>query len=290
VKKLRFRLEIISFRIFYLVVALFPDKCIRFLCKILAVIVFDFLRIRRKVTIKNLKLAFREKPYRELKKIARKTYENFAYIFIDMALLNRLNKKTILKDAIIEGKEVLEEADKRGKGAILVSGHIGNWERIGYIIPGLGYRTSFITRMQSNPYMSELQNSIRKKFGIGIIFRSMTLKKVLKELKERKFIAMLSDQDAGEKGMFLNFFGVKASTPGGAAKLALRVGAGFIFCYGVHLREGFQCKFEEIEYSEDEEPENLMQRFVKKLEEVIKKYPTQYFWMHKRWKSTINYK
>jgi KDO2-lipid IV(A) lauroyltransferase len=254
---------------------------------------FDVFRVRRKVTLINLKNSLGDqKNVKELKKIGRRAYKNIGKSMVEYSLFPSLSEKKISKLVEFEGAENFDEALKRGKGAILVTGHFGSWELMGAAICRRGYPVDFLVGEQHNILVDNLMNDYRKSMGIGIIKMGAAAKGVIKALKNNRFVAMLSDQDAGNDGTVVDFFDHPASTPKGPAAFALKMDAPIILGFIIRRNKEKQKIIIEkpifIEKSENKEDDirKLTQAYSSVLEHYIRKYPDHWFWPHRRWKST----
>lgn len=254
---------------------------------------FDVFRVRRKVTLINLKNSLGDqKNIKELKKIGRRAYKNIGKSLVEYSLFPSLNKKKISKLVEFEGAENFDEALKRGKGAIVVAGHFGSWELMGAATRQRGYPVDFLVGEQHNILVDNLMNDYRKSMGIGIIKMGAAAKGIIKALKNNRFVAMLSDQDAGNDGTVVDFFGRPASTPKGPAAFALKMNAPIILGFIIRGNKKKQKIIIEkpifIEKSENKEDDirKLTQAYTSVLEHYIRKYPDHWFWPHRRWKST----
>jgi KDO2-lipid IV(A) lauroyltransferase len=259
----------------------------------LGFLAFDLFRVRRKVTLINLKNSLGDqKNVKELKKIGRRAYKNIGKSMVEYSLFPSLNKKKISKLVEFEGAENFDEALKGGKGAIVVAGHFGSWELMGAATRQRGYPVDFLVGEQHNILVDDLMNDYRKSMGIGIIKMGAAAKGVIKALKNNRFVAMLSDQDAGNDGTVVNFFGRPASTPKGPAAFALKMNAPIIL--GFIIRENKKKQkiiiekpiFIEKSGNKEDDIRKLTQTYTSILEHYIRKHPDHWFWPHRRWKST----
>lgn len=290
--KVKHLLEYIVVFAFYGIVRILPIKISFFIIDRIADFVFFVLRIRVKVVLKNLDIAFLStKSYLEKYKIAHSVYRNFGRTVVETLLLPCYSPNKVKKIVNMNNKECIEKILSEGKGGIIVSGHIGNWELMGVALKYFGYPINFVIGEQKNKLVDRFLNGLRKRTGVGMIPRQFSLKGVLKALKKNELVAILSDQDAGLGGVFVNFFGQLASTPGGAALFSLKSFAPIIFAFGIPSidRKIHNLYFEEVkaELTEDKDynMKILTQEFTTKMEEVIRKYPEHYFWLHRRWKT-----
>ncbi len=253
--------------------------------------VFFVLRTRRKVVYDNLTLAFPEKSEEEKLKIARRAYRNFAKMIFEYCRFPVLTREDVLSVVTIEGEGEIKKALDGGKGAVMVAGHFGNWELMGAALALKGYPVCFLVGEQHNRLVDNRMNEFREMMGIKIIHRGVAVRGVLKALRDNMFVALLSDQDAGKDGVFVDFFGRQSSTHQGAAVFALKTGAPIIT--GVPIRyNGYKHRvvmgvIRTDQYSgvTDENVKELTQAYTSFLEQQIRNHPDHWFWMHKRWKS-----
>lgn len=292
-KKFRHRLEyfLILFIRFFL--NLFPYRTSVFFGSLIGEITYLIIPKRKKVTLQNLSRCFKDKDQKNLKKIARSTYRNIGKSLTEYILFPKLNKKKILNLIEIQGEELFDSALKEKKGAVLVTGHFGSWELMGAALRQKGHPIDFLVGEQHNLLVDNLMNQHREMMGIGIIKMGAATRGVIKALRQNRFIAMLSDQDAGRDGTIVNFFGYPASTPKGPAAFSLKTDAPMIMGFIIRLDNKKQKiilqKIEKEEKTGDREKDinRLTQAYTKVLEDYIKKYPDHWYWLHRRWKSTV---
>jgi len=202
-----------------------PDGWVHAIARALGMVAFDVLRVRRDVTLSNLRLALGgRKSERELVTIARESYRNIGVTFIEMLLIGRIRDR-ILDMVDMSETAVIKEGLDKGRGAILVSCHFGSWEMNGASLALSGIPVTAVAKKQSNPYVDRLIDDTRKSFGMEVIYPGASIKHIVRALKKGEAVGLISDQDAGKSGVFVTFFGRKASTPGGAAQLAMKFGS-----------------------------------------------------------------
>jgi KDO2-lipid IV(A) lauroyltransferase len=252
---------------------------------------FDVLGFRRRVTLSNLEehlgRAVGAGGYR---RIGRMSFANLGRMIAEFARLSSVSEAYIRRNIQVEGLEHLDQALAGGKGAVLVTGHLGSWELMGCVLVRLGYPVTFVVGIQRNPLVQSLMNRIRRESGIEVIELTSTLA-IVRSLRANRFVAMLSDQDAGHKGVFVEFMGKPASTPAGAAHLAMLSGApiipGFIIRQdGLRQRIIIEKSIgiPEVERSEIAIRE-LTQAYTSVIERYILQHPDHWLWAHRRWKT-----
>ncbi len=261
---------------------------------ILGKVAFYLLRRERERSLEGLRVAFgRDKSEKELNRIARRNFQNLGKGLIEILNLRHLTRRQIESLVTIEGEEYLKAAESSGKGTVLITGHIGNWELLGAVLSLKGYRLHVIAAPLYDPRIDELIIRLRSKFNIETISRGSpsSSKKILGVLKKKEILALLIDQDTQVKGVFVNFFNQKAHTPAGAAQLALKSDATTITFFITRL-PGDRHKITinkpmTLVRSDDNKKDIEVNTaiFTAKIEEHIKQYPEQWVWMHRRWKT-----
>ena len=272
-------------------VRIIPYRLALALGSFLGWLAFDIFRIRRKVTLINLRNSLgAEKD--GLAGIGRRAYRNFGKSMVEYTLFPSLDKEKIEQMVEFEGAEHWDEALKKGKGAILVTGHFGSWELMGAATSQRGYPIDFLVGEQHNILVDNLMNDYRRSMGIGIIKMGAAAKGIMRALKNNRFVAMLSDQDAGSDGTVVEFFERPASTPKGPAAFALKMDAPIVMAF--IIRESARRQkvivekaiFGQKTSNKEEDIRRLTQAYTRVLEEYVRKYPDHWFWPHRRWKST----
>jgi len=250
-------------------------------------------RKRRAIAYRNLKAAFgHEKSQEDIKRIIKKMYQNLMQTLVEVLTFPRIKKAYVDKFLTIEGMENLEEARSRGKGIIFLTGHFGNWEFSGIASAVLGYRMLVLAREQKHSLLNDLLNQYRELTGGKVIKKGFAIRDILSALHNNDIIAMLVDQDAGKGGVFVDFFGRKTSTVHGPMRFALKTGATILPAFIIRQKGPYHKavigKPLRIEKTQNIEADikNGLQGFAAILEAYVKKYPEQWLWVHKRWKST----
>ena len=244
--------------------------------------------------MENLRAAFPEKTEAELRRIARDTYRNLGMSLVEYARLPVTTSEQMAERVTVEGLEHFDEALKRSKGAVIVTGHFGSWELMGARLKSQGYPINFLVGEQTNVAVDNMMNDLRRSKCIGIISMGASMRGVLKALKQNKFVAMLSDQDAGSKGVFVEFMGRPASTPFGPASFAVRTGAALIAGFAVrenlsHHRVKLEAPLVPVPGASAEgESLRLTQEYTSLLEKYVRERPDQWLWLHRRWKTRPN--
>jgi KDO2-lipid IV(A) lauroyltransferase len=178
------------------------------------------------------------------------------------------------------------------RGAILLTGHYGNWELIGYALAALGFPLTAVMRPLDNPYLNEYLLAIRAKRGLELLYKKGATRSAGDILASGGILGFIADQNAGHKGEFVEFFGRPASTYKSIALLAIeyrvpiivgysrRLSPDFLYEVGVNrviLPEEWEGRSDELHW--------ITQEYTRAIEEFIRTAPEQYLWIHRRWKS-----
>lgn len=259
---------------------------------LLGAFAFSVVRVRRNVTIENLSLAFPDKTAKEIYQLGRKTYAHFSCMLFECLLLTKMSGQSLTHFfKSITNSHLLNQARLQGHGAIVMPGHLGNWEYLGAWLSVSGYPLTSLIRKQRNPHINALICGYRERMGMTLIPRGMALRGYMRALKKGKFVAILADQDAGSNGIFIPFMGRPASTATGPARFSIKAKAPIIFgiCYR-DKQDELHLAFEELKVDtegldNDAAVKKITMAHTQKLEQWVRKYPHQWLWMHKRWKT-----
>lgn len=243
----------------------------------------------RKKTLKHLKMVFENSANRY--KMGKESFQNLGMNLVEWFQLPRLNKKKINSIVKITGRDKVNKALSFGKGVIMLICHLGNWEYLSAYFLLNGYKGTALARRIYFPPLNKLMLSLREGTGVTIIWRDDPVKKIIKALRENNLLGILPDQDTDKvAGIFIDFLGRPAYTPTGPASLALATGAPMIPCFIVREGKGHHIYAEEpvkIIRTEDKEETIRVntESWSAVVEKYIRKYPGQWVWMHKRWRT-----
>lgn len=270
---------------------LIPGRLADWMAVVFGIISYHILTSRRRIARENFKRAFKyEKNQQEIEKIIKEVFINLARTVVEFARQPVIKKNEILSMVTAEGEEYLAQVLMEGKGAMLVSGHFGNWEILGGWLAAKGYQVDLLVGEQHNKKVDDLLISFRKSFGVGIIPIGVASRHVIKSLRSNRMVAVISDQHAASGGTIVQFFNRPAATPKGPAAFAAKVGCPIIA--GCSIREGYKKHSLNIfppiypPNSGDSERDilEMTQRYTAYFESFIRKYPSQWMWTHRRWK------
>ncbi|MCM8782663.1 MAG: lysophospholipid acyltransferase family protein, partial [Candidatus Omnitrophica bacterium] len=272
---------------------LLPLRFSLFLGRGIGVLAFFINKKRRVVAYTNLKAAFcKEKGPAELRGLVKKVYQNLGQVLIEVLRFPVINSRYIQKFISIKGLKRLKEIMAQNKGIIILTGHFGNWELSSLIGGFLGFPISVLAREQKHTQLNELLNSYRQMAGCKVIKKGLSTRQLIKALQSGEIVGILADQDAGKLGIFVNFFGRPTSTHSGAFIFARKTGALILPTFIVREKGPYHRidLLEPIKLKNNQDSDvdiySAIQEFSNVLESYVRRYPSQWLWVHKRWKST----
>lgn len=246
--------------------------------------------IRRDTAIENLRHAFPDRDEKWIRRTARDSYAHLGRELVVTLRLSHTLREELIDRSAITGLDRFADEFARGRGAILATGHLGNWEVAAAALAARGYDMAVVAQRQSNPLSDQRINEVRRRFGLSPMDRRVAAKQGLRTLRNGGLLGFVADQDARGSGVFVPFFGRPASTHRGPALLALRTGAPLFAASCCRTLDGrYDCEIRLIETSREGEPEVVVARltaaFTAFLEQAIRRAPEQYLWQHRRWKT-----
>jgi KDO2-lipid IV(A) lauroyltransferase len=242
---------------------------------------------------RNLELAFPEKPAAEREQILRRLYRNLGWLlgeFCEMPKYTRENTQGFLRS---EGLEHYLAARERGKGVLIVTGHLGAWELSSFYHSLMGYPMSIVIRRLDNARVDRLVNAIRCLHGNRVLHKDDFARGLLAAMRQGETVGILMDTNmTPPQGVFVPFFGRPACTASGLARVALKTGAAVLpgFMVWEEAERKYVLRFgEEIPViaTGDDEADAMANtaRFTAVIEEWVRRYPEQWLWVHRRWKT-----
>lgn len=252
------------------------------------------LRIRRRVVMDNLRLAFPERPEAERREIARRTYRHLGAMAAEFLLVPRMTPAELERALVFENLEAFEAARARGKGVVACTAHFGNWELLQAGTSLRGIPISSVSRHQARTGADSLVKRTRAASGVEelVVKKGETLRAALRALKQGRVLGYVIDQNMpARRAIFPTFFGVPAATSPTPAYLAMRHGAAVVFTLAVPEGDGrYRVVVEgplEPPDTGDREKDVLafMQELNDRLERYVRLYPDRWYWLHKRWKT-----
>lgn len=289
-KKTKHLIEYALFSFVGKVIRLFPRQMLHELGIAVGRVIYPFLRSRQRVAVRNLRNAFPEKSLKELEHIAARSFETVSAAFVEMMAFPNFTAQDVRALVTIDNAEIFERVNQNGRGVVYLTAHFGSWELAAQAIRVYSDRPlAVIAKTQSNQYVDRSITEWRSKYGCRVV-GMQAIRDVLRILNEKGAIFLAADQAASKESIGVEFFGRQVPTYGGPAVFALKTGAMLIGAFTVATEDGTYRMHLEIvptddlmEYS-DENVLELTRRHVRMTEEIIRQYPDQWMWMHKRWK------
>jgi KDO2-lipid IV(A) lauroyltransferase len=249
------------------------------------------LGIRKRVVERQIAAAFPNLTPEAVTSLSLESYRHLGRTFIETALLDSLGADGLQKLVeTVEGWEEIDDVMTRGKGAVLVTGHIGNWELAGAYVAARGVPLDAIVRGMANPLFDAYLNQTREAIGMTIVHDSEAVRRTPRSLRAGRAVAFVADQGVmGLASTFVPFFGRPAKTPRGAAVFALRFNVPVVFVVALRQPNGrYRIVVERIEAPQtgdrDQDVDAIVARFTQHLEKWVRAVPAQYFWQHRRWR------
>ncbi len=263
------------------------------LATLLARLAFRFDRRHREVAKDNLRAAF---PGRysnaELDRMVLQVYRHFLTMIVEIAHLPRKLHVTNWCKYIdlVNGDKTLH-ALTCGRPLMIVTGHFGNWEMAGFMLGLLGFRTFAVARELDNSRLERFLKQFRQKTGQKILAKKGDFDQMQALLENGAVIATLADQDAGPRGLFVDYFGRPASTFKSIALLSVEFNVPILVIGVPKVGEPMQYQVEAadlidpVEFADVRDPVRaITQRYTSAIEDMVCRHPEQYFWLHRRWK------
>lgn len=247
------------------------------------------LRIRRNLVEGHLRMAFPDQSEAWIQQTTRGVYAHLGREAFATSRLGTMSRAELLALTTTVGFDAVDKALSRGKGVVLVSGHIGNHEIAAASLAVRGIPIDIVVQRQGNPLFDNALIAARKRMGVGVIDRFGPTRDLARSLRAGRMLGFAADQNAGRAGIFVPYFGKLASTHRGAALFAVRSGAPVILALALRDGAGYVIRAEPIEVNRDGPLDdvvyNLTAAFTARLEEVVRTAPEQYLWLHRRWKT-----
>lgn len=291
-KTLKHRLEHGAFRVLTAGLLALPEGAALALGAALGWVTGTVLRIRRADVEAHLALAFPDEGRAWRRRVARGCYVHLGREGVAMFRLARLDKNAVVARTEVVGFDAVEAAVRAGTGAIIVTGHIGNWELGAAALAARGLPFDVVAKGMANEAFERDLVAARERLGLRVVDMGVAPREVLRSLRAGHLVGLVADQNAHQNGVFVPFFGRLASTARGPALFALRTGAPIFLGLSLRLpgpgaRYRVTLRSLPVEITDDLEAdiERVTAAHTAALEEAVRAVPEQYFWQHRRWKS-----
>ena len=245
---------------------------------------------RMNIAKNNMKRAFGDLySQKEIDGQVKEMLYNFVVEYYMFFVIDHKSKEEMRDMISVSHKEYLDEASSKGRGIILLTGHLGNWELLARRLCSEGLTISVIARDSDHTGMTEVTNNIRNKGGYSVYSKDRPLLGIIKALRRNELIGILPDQNNNE-GIWVKFFGMPAKTAPGPAVLSLKTGAPIVPVFAIREELGKYrldilppIKYEPCG-DKEKDIENLTQLCNDVLEKEIRENPTSWLWLHNRWR------
>jgi KDO2-lipid IV(A) lauroyltransferase len=270
-----------------------PRGLARGLAAAVASALYGMLPKLRRTAELNLRLAFPEWDDTRRLEVVRGMVRNLGWMAAEFAHFPSYTRENIEEALILDGHENFLNGQRRGKGVLYLTGHIGAWELSSFAHALYGFPLHYMARPLDNARVDNLVNQYRCLSGNKPIFKNESARALLKILKEAGTVGILADQNTmPEEGAFVDFFGKSACTTTGIARVALHTDAAVVpgYAYWDSTIGKYRLRFEpavELIRTGDTERDVFVntQKFAKVIESIIRKHPEQWVWVHARWKT-----
>jgi KDO2-lipid IV(A) lauroyltransferase len=247
----------------------------------------------RRVGLRNLALAFPEMADSERRRLLRGEFISLGRQLAEVCLFPRYTRENVSRTIVYDGFENFERAYARGQGVLFLTGHIGAWELSAFAHSLNGHPLSIVMRSLDNPYIDRLLQSYRTMHGNRTVDKDDFVRGLLGAMRAGETVGILMDTNmTPPQGVFVDFFGVPACTASGLARIALRTDAAVVpgFTVWDAKQRKYILRFEpavELIRTADNEADIVANtaKFTNAMEEIIRQYPDQWLWVHRRWKT-----
>jgi len=279
--------------IFVYGIRLLPRGLARAIGAVIGAIAYRVLGRLRRVGLRNLEMAFPEMTAKERQAILRSEYRNLGLLMAEFCKMPDYTAATASRFIRYEGLENYLQARERGKGVLVLTGHLGAWELSSFYHSLMGMPMGMVIRRLDNPLVDEFVNRIRCLRGNRVIHKDDFARGLIASMRAGETVGILMDTNmTPPQGVFVPFFGVQACTASGMARIAAKTGAvvvpGFLLWEESERRYVLHFGVElEVVHTGDAEQDALINTatFTAAIEGYVRRYPEQWLWVHRRWKT-----
>lgn len=269
-----------------------PENIISFFGKTLGTLIYYTDFPHRRIVKRNLKFVYSEWNDEEISKVARSIFQNVGITLFEILQMAFFSKEDFLRNIRIRGEEYLNNAVAGGKGVIIISAHLGNWEAASLFSPCyFGYPVTVVARNIESGFANRWMLKFRSRFGNSVIDKEGALPEMTNTLRSGKILALLIDQGTKRsEGVELLFFGKNVTVTPAAAMLALRCKSPVLPVFCVREDDGkltiiIEPPVQLIRTNNlRDDLKTNTQAMTDIIEKAVRKYPDQWLWLHKRWK------
>ncbi|MDX9786798.1 MAG: lysophospholipid acyltransferase family protein [Desulfobacterales bacterium] len=250
---------------------------------------YTIVKRSRNIALNNLRNAYPEKKDAQIQRIAKAVFENLGKLLYEICWSNCLNNDELRRHVKIEGMAHIQTAYAKGKGVLVLTGHFGNWELMPVVGHLVGHPFSIVYRPLDFKPLERFTIRSRTRYGGSMIPKKRSFRKILNSLDRKEMVTLLMDQNvAAREGVFVPFFNMPACTNEGLALLALKTGAPVVPAFLLREKKGFTGMIlPEVPLirtgDKIKDLEANTSAYNQVIESVVRRYPDQWFWVHRRW-------
>ncbi len=293
-RSLQHALEFLLFRLIQAVVILLPPAWTRRFGAFVGKGLGRTIGWRWRTACDNLRGAFPQATEQTITELASGAFESVGITLFELLRFPWLSEADLRQRVVVEGLEDLERSLESGRGVIVLTAHYGSWELVPQATAlALGRPGHILVRGLANPFIDRVVDRLRRRFGNQTVPSTLAVRELYRVLKAGGWILMAADQSAPPESRTIRFFGRMTPVFEGPAVLAIRTGATIVFGVARRMPDGrYQLAFEPIPTedllgSEEEKLTKLIERCLAVTESAIRVDPSQWMWMHRRWKHAI---
>ena len=292
-QRLIWHLQYVALRLVEMALQCFPIDANLRTARLAGDLLYWLDKKHRDRAMENLRASFPGASEAALRRTARRSCEHLIMVGAEVLCLPRLMQFNRFLD-YVDIMPCLPSFQRMaaGKPCLLITGHFGNWEMVGYAAAAMGFPLTSVARPLDNPYLNAYVLRLRERTGQKILFKEGMTAEALADLRRGRPLAFIADQDAGRRGFFVNFFGRKASAYKSIAYLALEENAPLYVGGAYRVGNRFRYRIVMVDaILPSEYPKNLdgalaiTQRYTAAIERTVRLAPDQYLWVHRRWKT-----
>jgi KDO2-lipid IV(A) lauroyltransferase len=288
------RLTYVALRFVAMALHCFPVDLNLQTAKLIGTLMYALDRRHRDRALGNLRRSFPDMSERQRQRLAARSMQQLVMLAVEVLFTTRLIRlETWAHYCELENfQETLGLLLARHQGLIMLTGHYGNWEILGYVLATIGFETTSIARPLDNPYVNQWLLGVRERQGQRIIAKTGATAEVTDVLNRHGAVGFIADQNAGTKGIFVDFFGRLASTYKSIGLLAMQYEVPVVIGYARRLGDRFRFQvgvgdvIHPAEWKAQDDPlRYITQRYTRAIEQIVRADPGQYLWIHRRWKT-----
>jgi Kdo2-lipid IVA lauroyltransferase/acyltransferase len=290
---MRYKVEFAALWVVMRALGALPRGVSRAIAVGLALLVYRMHGRLRRVGLRNLEMAFPGMPLKERRRILRGEFVSLGRQLAEFCFFPSYTAENVGRVVIYDGFENFERARARGKGVLFLTGHLGGWELSSFAHSLNGHPLWIVMRALDNPLVDRLVQGYRTLHGNRVVDKDDFVRGLLGAMKKGETVGILMDTNmTPPQGVFVDFFGIPACTASGLARIAMRTDAAVVpgFCVWDSVLRKYRLRFDpamELVRTGDDDADVLTNTalFTEKIEWFVRKYPEQWLWVHRRWKT-----